>query len=140
MKREIWAAMLLAILFAGSLWNIRAIDRLTDKIGQYLDRSEQAIASGDTASAEKELQTALDIWLKSDSYTHIFIRHPEIDGTADAFYEALQALMEGEDEKEISAQYDKLRYHLESISRMEHLSFGSIMKIISPAGALKALP
>ena len=126
MKREIWAAMLLAALFAFSLWNIAAIGKLTACTQQHITLSEQAACAGDSAGAEAELAYALSIWLSADSYTRIFIRHPELDSTADAFYQVMEGLKAG-DGRELSAEYDMLRYHLDSIADMERLSLGSIL-------------
>ena len=126
MKREILAAAFLAALFALSLWNIRHIDALTQSVVQHLELSEKAACSGDSATAEAELDYALSLWSAADRYTQIFIRHPEIDSTYDAFYQLAEGL-ERTDAQELRAKYSLLRYHLDCIASMEHLSFGSIL-------------
>ena len=125
MKRELAAGTLLALLIAGAWWNIRAVDRLTGDILAGLDTAQAAEARGQPEEAREALDKALKRWLEADRYTHIFIRHAEIDATADAFYELQSQLRSGEGDS--SAAYDKLRYHLESIRRMEHPSLGSIL-------------
>ena len=125
MKRELAAGTLLALLIAGAWWNIRAVDRLTGDILAGLDTAQTAEARGQPAEAREALDKALKRWLEADRYTHIFIRHAEIDATADAFYELQSQLLSGEGDS--SAAYDKLRYHLESIRQMEHPSLGSIL-------------
>lgn len=126
MKRELVAGLLLAILFAASLFNISYSNRLTAKIEVRVSASSDALEKGDKDAALEHIKKALEIWLDAEDYTHIFIRHPEIDSTTDAFYELTEAI--GEDETEsCRAAYDKLLYHLESIKTMEHLRFGSIM-------------
>lgn len=125
MNRELAAGALLAILIAGAWWNIHAVDALTGDILTDLDASQAAAEEGDRPAAEAALDKALKRWLDAGSYTHIFIRHSEIDSTADAFYELQgQLLSEG---GECRAAYDKLRYHLDSIRQMEHPGFGSIL-------------
>ena len=110
---------------AGAWWNIHAVDTLTGEIMADLDASQAAEEQSNHPAARAALDKALNRWLEADSYTHIFIRHTEIDATADAFY-ALQAqLLSGEGDS--SAAYDMLRYHLDSIQRMEHPSLGSIL-------------
>ena len=126
MKKEIFALSLLLLLFAASLFNIRAFDRLCLDIAGQVSASAEAMEKGETDAAREHLNNALSTWLDADSYTHIFIRHPEIDSTADAFYELRQEL-ESENSESCRAAYDKLLYHLESIRTMEHLRFGSIM-------------
>ncbi len=125
MKKEIIALSLLVLLFAASLFNIWYFDRLCMDIAGEVNASSDALERGDMEAAQEHLNSALHTWLDADSYTHIFIRHPEIDSTADAFYELGQALEENSES--CRAAYDKLLYHLESIRTMEHLRFGSIM-------------
>lgn len=125
MNREWAAGILLVLLIVGAWWNIRAVDRLTGDILAGLEASQEAEERGDQSGAQAALDTALNRWLEADSYTHIFIRHAEIDATADAFYELESQLRAGEGDS--SAAYGKLRYHLDSIRRMEHPSLGSIL-------------
>ena len=125
MKKEIFALSLLALLFAASLFNIRYFDRLCLDIAAEVRASSEALQTEGRAAAQEHLDQALHTWLEAENYTHIFIRHPEIDSTADAFYELGQALEENSES--CRAAYDKLLYHLESIRTMEHLRFGSIM-------------
>ena len=125
MKKEIIALLLLVLLFTASLFNIWYFDRLCMDIAGEVNASSDALERGDMDAAQEHLNSALHTWLDADSYTHIFIRHPEIDSTADAFYELGQALEENSES--CRAAYDKLLYHLESIRTMEHLRFGSIM-------------
>lgn len=125
MKRELAAGALLLLLMAGAWWNIHAVDTLTGEIMGDLDASQTAGEQGDHLAAQAALDKALNRWLEADSYTHIFIRHAEIDSTADAFYELQAQLLAGEGDS--SAAYDKLRYHLDSIHRMEHPSLGSVL-------------
>lgn len=124
MARELAAGLLLLLLIAGAWWNIHAVDSLTGDILAGLDTSQAAEEQGDLPGAQAALDKAMNRWLEADSYTHIFIRHAEIDATADAFYELQSQLLSGEGDSR--AAYDKLRYHLDSIQRMEHPSFGSI--------------
>ena len=125
MKKEIIALLLLVLLFAASLFNIWYFDRLCLDIAGEVKASAVALERGEPEAAQEHLNSALHTWLDADSYIHIFIRHPEIDSTADAFYELGQALEENSES--CRAAYDKLLYHLESIRTMEHLRFGSIM-------------
>ena len=125
MKREICALLLLAVLAALSIWNIRGADRLVGEIQEHLDLSEKAMLSGDSPYAEQQLEAALHIWLAARGYTQIFLRHPELDNTTDVFYATLQSLRGGET-RALSAAYDRLRYHLDCIDEMEHPGPGSI--------------
>ena len=126
MKREMCAVLLLAALVGVSLWNIRKADALIKDIEEHLDLSEKAMLAGDPGYAEEQLSAALRIWLSAGEYTQIFLRHPELDATSDVFYEALQCLREGKP-RTAQAVFARLRYHLDSISGMEHISLGSVL-------------
>lgn len=125
MKKELFSAILLAALIAGAVFSTKHMDKLADDMLTLLDRSQKYAQSGDAERAEAELDKALDIWLGAEGYTHIFIRHPEIDSTSDAFYELKQAL--AEDSEGLASCYDKLRYHIISIDTMEQFRLGSIL-------------
>ena len=125
-RKEFGAAAVLCVLLAFSLWNIRTIDTLTDRILLSLAKSQSCAEKLDIKGAGKNLDEGLELWLEAEGYTHIFIRHSEIDSTTDAFYELRQLIAQG-DPAELKPVYEKLRYHLESIDAMEHPSLGSIL-------------
>ena len=126
MKREAVAAVLFSALILFSFWNLRKIDKLTNEMTRLLESSEASAESGELDDALGYAKKALEVWLSAEGHTHIFIRHSEIDGTSDAFYELLSALEEG-DADSLSFAYGKLLYHIDSISGMEHVSIGSIL-------------
>ena len=66
-----------------------------------------------------------DFWLGADGYTHIFIRHSEIDSTTDAFFELMSDVRSG-DAQSASGAYEKLAAHLDSLYTMERVTLGSI--------------
>lgn len=126
MLRERIAAGLLALLLLLSLVNIACLDRLIGALELEIDRAETLAESGDFAAAETALDAAIAHWRAADAYTHIFIRHPEIDSTSDAFFELRQLLAE-ENAEGFPSAFEKLRYHLDSIDGMEHIRPGSIL-------------
>jgi len=126
MKREIFAALLLIALIAASVWNIRRADSLIGEIEEHLALSEKAMLAADPEYAQAQLEAAKRIWLSARSYTQIFLRHPELDSTSDVFYETMEALKGGEI-RSLPAAYERLRYHLDSIREMEHISWGTVL-------------
>ncbi len=126
MKREWIAAALLALLFSLSLYNIAYLDRLIGVIGEELSASQSLAESGRFREAEEALDRAIARWVGANAYTHIFIRHPEIDATSDEFFELKQLLAE-ENAEGFPSAFDKLIYHLHSIDEMEQLRLGSIL-------------
>ena len=128
MKRELVALSLLVLLCVGAGLNVRALDTLTGELLSALTLSETQACSGDYAAARETLERALERWLSADGYTHIFLRHSEIDAVSDSFYDLRSALEAGEGEGEgLRSLYEKLQYHLDSIDRIEHLSLKSIL-------------
>ena len=125
MKRELAAAGLLLLLFLAAGWNIRHADFLTDQIGLNLTRSEHAAQRGEFALARTAAENALSLWRSARGYTSVFLRHPDLDSVADAFYD-LQELLQKEDRKALDAGYARLRYRLETLDWMEHLSPGTL--------------
>lgn len=125
MKREFFALLLLALLIAGALLNIRHIDNLTQSVSACLDCSEAYAQQGDFDGALAAFERGLSLWHSAHGYTNIFIRHPELDDTYDTFYELEEILLQ-QDAEAFPAVYSKLQYHLSCISFMEHLSAGSV--------------
>ncbi len=124
MRRELWAAGLLLLLIAGAIWNLRCADRLTGRVSDSLDRAEQAARQGDYDSALEALEAAREQWNSRRAYTQVFFRHPDLDGIQDAF-SALEQLLRQEDEA-WPAALKLLRYHLETVDEMEHVSLGTV--------------
>ena len=125
MRRELLAAALLILLLALLLSNIHAIDTLIAEIEKQVYLSSAALARGDRQLAVSELETAMERWRGAEGYTHIFIRHSEIDAVWDAFFE-LNAALRGAQEADESLYLDLL-YHLDSLARMDELHLGSIL-------------
>lgn len=126
MRREYTAMIILALLMLGAWLNLRHMDSLTERIEAKLELSQKAAEQGSMDISEKALLDALDMWLGADGYTHIFIRHSEIDAISDSFYELYDALLSGETDA-LTPAYEKLIYHLESVNDIEHLSLRSLL-------------
>ena len=124
MKRELCAAGLLLLLAAGSLWHLHRADSLTRQVSESLDRAEQAARQDDYEAALSALAEARRIWKDAQVYTQIFFRHPDLDALQDAL-SALEQLLRQEDEA-WPAALELLRYHLETLNRMEHVSPGTV--------------
>lgn len=125
MKREIAAYTLLLVLFLGAVYNINVME---DKIGSLRSEvkfSYESAQKGDFENAERQLRKAADRWLGMDEYTHIFIRHTEIDSATDAFFDMLSDIA-SKDADSAAGSYRKLDAHLKSLITIEQLSFGSI--------------
>ena len=124
MKREFAAYGLLILMAALLLYNIRTLDALIEMVEAHVCRSSAALEGGDSNLAASELETAMKLWQEAEPYTHIFVRHSEVDAVADAFFELNAALRGGEANKREA--YLQLLYHLDGVEQMDHLRLGSI--------------
>ncbi len=125
MKKAAAAAVLLALMLGVSVWNIHFLDRFTGEMKSMLDMSRACWAAGDIAGAEEILQETISIWYGTEGYTHVFIRHAEVNDVADAFYDLSSALKES-DAAAAESEYERLKAHLDSIDTMEHVTVKSV--------------
>ena len=125
MKREMAAILLLLLLVMIAGWNIRHADFLTEQIGLNLNRAERAVERDDLELARTAAGNALTLWREARAYAGVFLRHPDVDNVTDAFYD-LQELLLREDRQALSAGFGRLRYHLETLDWMAHLSLGTL--------------
>lgn len=125
MKKELIAAALLLLLFAGTLINIRVNDRLMGELKGSVSLAYSHAKDGDWKRAQETLSEACSRWHELDAYTHIFIRHSEIGSTTEAFYAMLSSVY-AEDGGDLMGSYRLLSAQLDSIIGMEHISLGSI--------------
>lgn len=125
MKKEIFAIITILLLIVASLINIFHLNSLIDSMSAHINEAIFALNVGDMSIAESELNNALKIWLNSNKYTHVFIRHTEIDAITDAYFDALAAI-KSKNNSAITL-IEQTKYHLESILSIEKLSLESVL-------------
>ena len=125
MKKALAAAILLALLFGAAAWNIAHIDSLTGSLTALADEALAYCRTEDYGAAEDALHEALELWYGAENYTHIMIRHSEVDSATDAFYAVLETILTRDADAAESA-IECLKAHLQSIDSMEHVSFRSV--------------
>lgn len=125
MKKELIAAVLLAVIFAGVMLNIRASERIVSSLMSEVDAAYAQLKGGDNESAAETLDKAIEHWLTLDGYTHIFIRHSEINSTTEAFFQFRSDIGSGYADA-ADGSYGLLSETLRSIMTMEQISLGSI--------------
>lgn len=125
MKKELIAAVLLAVIFAGVMLNIRASEKIVSSLMSEVDAAYAQLQCGDNESAVKTIDRAIEHWLTLDGYTHIFIRHSEINSTTEAFFQFKSDIGSG-DADAAEGSYGLLSETLRSIMTMEQISLGSI--------------
>lgn len=125
MIKEIFAGITLVILLAASLINVHFLGNKIDELSGLITEAEESAISGDWQKAAEKAAKASDKWQALDSYTHIFIRHSEIDGTTDAFFDLLGALYSKD--PALTQSYSlALLVRLENIKGMEKVTIGTI--------------
>lgn len=124
MKKEIIAVISLILLFIGAACNILQIRKISNSMSDHIQNAAHACNTNQFDVGEQLLNNALTLWLNNDNYTHIFIRHSEVDATTDAIYDAISAVRD----KSQSSIYEisKIQYHIDSIYAMEKITFKSV--------------
>ncbi len=125
MIREIIAFSLLVALLALSLVNVTYIENKTELLAGEINEAHELYQKGDNEEAAARVEKSLNDWLSWESYSHIMLRHSEIDVITGAYYELLEQL-EGE-EKVTDASFDALIETLNDIVKKERVTFGSLL-------------
>ena len=84
--REIAAFILLGLLIAAAVINVNYLEGVIGEMLDYIDTAEDEAAAGYSESAAGNVMRAAEYWESMSPYTHILLRHAEIDTCSDAFY------------------------------------------------------
>ncbi len=125
MKKELVALGLLLLILTGNLWNQRRLDALSAALTERVEAAYASSLSGSWTAAEEAAAQASEIWEQAGRYTHIFIRHTDVDALTAAFCDYRGAFA-GRDRGDICASYLRLAAASKSLKNMERLSSGSI--------------
>lgn len=125
MKKELAAAVILALVFIGVLVNIKVAGNIILSLEEDVTAAYQSAEKGDFDRAKPQLDAAVEHWMSLDGYTHIFIRHSEINSTTEAYFQ-LKSDIYAEDMGAVEGSYGLLMATLDSLMTMEQLSLGSI--------------
>lgn len=125
MRKELAAAVILALVFIGVLVNIKVAGNIILSLEEDVTAAYQSAEKGDFDRAKPQLDAAVEHWMSLDGYTHIFIRHSEINSTTEAYFQ-LKSDIYAEDMGAVEGSYGLLMATLDSLMTMEQLSLGSI--------------
>ena len=125
MKKELCAAIALLLLILAALGNLVYLTNLMEQISGHIEYSLLYCSLDDYAAAYTETNKALELWKSSENYTHVFIRHSDIDHFSDTFFDILSAIQNRE-KYEAEQMLNKLQHSAENIVRMEKISPGSV--------------
>ena len=125
MKKEIVAVVLLLLILAGNIWNRQRLDKVIEELNSLTEEAYAFSKETDWTEAEDYARSAEEAWLSAHNYTHIFIRHSDVDTLTAALCDYHGAIV-GRDDGDILASYLRLSASLHCLQYMETLSVGSI--------------
>lgn len=126
MKKEIAAVCILVFILAASLVNVRVFSGITASLSSDIEEARTCARSGRWDEAGEKLSACIGRWSSLHGYTHIFIRHTEIDKISDALEEYLGALL-SRDISAAESRYLVLIKQLNSVAEMERISLGTVL-------------
>ncbi len=125
MKKEIIISCFLVAMLATAFVNIHFLIKLTDNVTKLIEESEKNAAKGAWDEAEKKAAEAAALWSESDAYTHLVLRHSEVESATDAIYAYIQQVYAKEEGAAKGAAQAAIS-RLTSISSIERIKLGSI--------------
>ncbi len=125
MKKEIIIGCFLIAMLTTALVNTHFLTQLTDSVTRLIEEAEKSAEQGDWEHAAKKAEEAAALWSGSDTYTHLVLRHPEVEAATDAIYGFMEQVYAREEgAAKGAAQAASAR--LDSISSIERIKLGSI--------------
>jgi predicted RNase H-like HicB family nuclease len=125
MKKEIVVGAFLILMLAAALVNIHFLNKLTGNVVSLVREADSAAQREDWAEAERQAEAAAKLWVESDTYTHLVLRHPEIEAATDALYGLLSEIYAGE-QGAVKGAAQAAEARLKSLASIEEIRFGSI--------------
>lgn len=125
MKKEIITGCFLIIMLAAAFVNIHYLDKLTDNVTKLIEESEAYAEKNDWDQAERKAEEAAKRWSDSDPYTHLVLRHSEIESATDAIYAYMEHIYAREKEGAKGAAQAAIS-RLKSLTSIEMIKPGSI--------------
>lgn len=125
MKKEVFAVLLLVLILGISLLNSHMLNTLTNDLSDIVKECDTAASAEKWPEARKHIEDALSLWKKNDHYTHVVLRHSDIDSMTNDFYELLEHVY-SENSGAVSGIARLVDAHLKSIISMEKIRLGSI--------------
>ena len=126
MKKEGLAITIILFVILGSVLNLRYLTSLIHELDAQTNKAVSEAEAENWTTSEALASDVMMQWMKMDKYTHIFIRHGEIDAVTDAFCSLLGAIKSRETSDIFMAQLT-LHSRLNELVEMESVTPGSIL-------------
>jgi len=125
MKKELAALFVLVLVFAVSLVNIHFLNRLTGNIVSLVEQADTFIREENWERARDRAEKALKRWENSDAYTHIVLRHSEIESASVALGDLIKEIY-AENAGAARGAARSAVARMRSIASVERLRFNNI--------------
>lgn len=126
MKKEGLAITIILFVILGSVLNLRYLTSLIHELDAQTNEAVSEAEAENWTISEALASDVMMQWMKMDKYTHVFIRHGEIDAVTDAFCSLLGAIKSRETSDIFMAQLT-LHSRLNELVEMERVTPGSIL-------------
>ena len=126
MKKEGLAVAIILFVILGSVLNLRYLKSFIHDLDVQTNEAVSEAEAENWITAEELASDVMMQWIKMDKYTHVFIRHGEIDAVTDAFCSLLGAI-KSRDTSEIFTAHLTLHSRLNELVEMERVTPGSIL-------------
>lgn len=126
MKKEGLAITIILFVILGSVLNLRYLKSLIHELDAQTNEAVSEAEAENWTTSEALASDVMMQWMKMDKYTHVFIRHGEIDAVTDAFCSLLGAIKSRETSDIFMAQLT-LHSRLNELVEMERVTPGSIL-------------
>lgn len=123
--KEISVACFLILMLTVAVVNIRCLTRLTDRVTELIEEAEMLASRENWSRAAEKAEEAARCWKESDTYTHLVLRHSELESATDAIYGFLEQIYAREKGSAKGAAEAAIA-RLKSISSLEKIRLGSI--------------
>lgn len=125
MRKEVLAGVVLALMMAAAVLNVRALDSLTEEIVGYIALAEASAADGEWENAEKHVSAAIEVWTSRATYTHIVLRHTDIEAADEQLYSLLKDVYM-QDKAAVKGSALEATERINSILSIERIKIGSV--------------
>ena len=126
MKKEGLAITIILFVILGSVLNLRYLKSLIHELDTQTNEAVSEAEAENWTTSEALASDVMMQWMKMDKYTHVFIRHGEIDAVTDAFCSLLGAI-KSRDTSDIFMAQLTLHSRLNELVEMERVTPGSIL-------------
>ncbi|MDR2359724.1 MAG: DUF4363 family protein [Oscillospiraceae bacterium] len=113
MRKEIVALILLLIMVGGAIWNCSHINNMSVELTFMLKK----------ANTYEDVEAVINKWVQEERYTHMALRHSEVDTITSDLYTALEFL---DNKEEFDAAKNRVIWRLERIQAMEQIRWGTV--------------